>query len=254
MAAQPFGIPIAHIHGGETTEGAIDEAFRHCITKMSHIHFATTESHKQRIIQLGEQEQNVFNCGAPALDFAATFLTPNLDEMQNLLGIKLHRKPFIVTYHPETVDFSTNEKNLFELLETLETITNPIIFTASNADTTGRALNKTIQERCRKNDNFHFFQNLGLENYYGLLGNAEMMIGNSSSGIIEAATFQLPVINLGNRQKSRFAGDNVIHCKCKSSEIKTAISTVRSKNFRIKLSNLNNPYYKGGVRRLSVTP
>lgn len=249
LAAQPFGIFVAHIHGGETTQGAIDECFRHSITKMSHLHFATTEGHKKRVIQLGENPERVFNCGAPALENLAELDAMSLDALSKELNIPMRNAPFIVTYHPETIETTNNEKNLNNIFEALRKYEIPVIFTAANADTLGRAINKKISEECHVSKNFYFRMNLGWKTYYNLLRNARAMIGNSSSGIIEAAEFKLPVVNLGSRQTGREHAKNVIHSPCTIECIQNAIEKTQSSDFQKSLIDLKNPYNNGGTSK-----
>ncbi|MDC0649534.1 UDP-N-acetylglucosamine 2-epimerase [Candidatus Puniceispirillum sp.] len=250
IAAQPFGIPIAHIHGGETTEGAIDEVFRHSITKMSHLHFATTEVHKRRIIQLGERSDNVFLSGAPALDNLLDFEPMAFEAFRDQFNLKSETRPIVATYHPETIDFKSNRKNLLAIIKVLRDQRRQVFFTASNADTTGRLINKIVADACAENSHFDFKPNMGLNNYYQLLSHAKFMIGNSSSGIIEAGSFDLPVINVGNRQKGRAHGVNVIHTDCKYSNIQKSIEIVESEVLMDEIKKEQNPYFNGGSSQI----
>ena len=213
---------------------------------MSHIHFATTEKYRKRIAQLGENPENVHNCGAPGLDNLLGFEKPSFGSLQKKIGVSLESPPFIVTYHPETIDISNNKKNLITLINCLKNLHSPAVFTASNADTTGRMLNEIIQEQCEKIDHFYFIQNLGVEKYYELLSHAKAMIGNSSSGVIEAASFQLPVINLGTRQKGREHGVNVVHSSCTEPSIKRALKKIELPEFLEAVRQMSNPYFNGG--------
>ena len=250
VAAQPFGIPIAHIHGGETTEGAIDEVFRHSITKMSHLHFASTEVHKRRIIQLGESNNSVFLSGAPALDNLMNFEPIAFTELTDRFDLQSELRPIVATYHPETIDFKSNKENLLVIIEVLKEQSHPVVFTASNADTTGRLINKIVADACSENAHFKFKPNMGLNNYYQLLSHAKFMIGNSSSGIIEASSFDLPVINIGNRQKGRVHGVNVIHTDCTKFNIQKSILLAESEALMAKIKKEQNPYFNGGSSQI----
>ena len=262
IAAQPFNIPIAHIHGGETTIGAIDEAFRHSMTKMSHVHFVATQSYRRRVIQMGENSDYVYHTGSPALDNLLNRKKISFEELQEKIGIVLKSNPYIVTYHPETVNFQHNEANLKNIFSFFSSSIEPVIFTASNADSQGRLMNELIQKKCLETENFFFRQNLGVELYFALLEHSIAMIGNSSSGISEAASFNLPVINLGKRQIGRVHGENVIHAECTVNDIQRAMNIINTKEFRKKISKIDNPYFKGGSSKkickilasLKITP
>ena len=184
------------------------------ITKMSHVHFATTEIYRDRIIQMGERPETVFVSGAPALDHIENFKPTTFETLKKNLKIDLDAAPIVVTYHPETVNFSNNEKNLREILRAVSETSWPVIFTGSNADTTGRKMNAIIKEAEFGSKNLHFKENLGVDGYYNLLAHSVGMLGNSSSGIIEAMSFKLPVVNVGCRQKGRVQGVNVINVNC----------------------------------------
>ena len=252
VAAQPFSLPVAHIHGGETTEGAIDEAFRHSITKMSHIHFATTINHKNRIIQLGEDPKNVVISGAPALDNVKQIKIQKWEKLKLDLNLCFPQDvlPFLVTMHPETVLPQQNLQNLEKLFSALEIENSTAVFTAANADTMGRAINEAIEKRCAKNKNFVFRPNLGLDLYYQFMANCRAMIGNSSSGIIEAASFKTPVINVGSRQKGRTKGINVIDANFEVQSIVKSIHMLKSRSFAGGLRACANPYFFGGASKI----
>lgn len=252
VAAQPFSLPVAHIHGGETTEGAIDEAFRHSITKMSHIHFATTINHKNRIIQLGEDPKNVVISGAPALDNVKQIKIQKWEKLKLDLNLCFPQDvvPFLVTMHPETVLPQQNLQNLEKLFSALEIENSTAVFTAANADTMGRAINEAIEKRCAKNKNFVFRPNLGLDLYYQFMANCRAVIGNSSSGIIEAASFKTPVINVGSRQKGRTKGINVIDANFEVQSIVKSIHMLKSRSFAGGLRACANPYFFGGASKI----
>ena len=253
VAAQPFGIPIAHIHGGETTEGAIDEVFRHSITKMSHLHFASTEVHKRRIIQLGESNNSVFLSGAPALDNLMNFEPIAFAELRDRFDLQSESRPIVATYHPETIDFKSNKENFLVIIEVLKEQSHPVVFTASNADTTGRLMNKIVADACAENAHFKFKPNMGLNNYYKLLSHAKFMIGNSSSGIIEAPAFNVPTVNIGDRQKGRLRAASIIDTAPDKPSIHHAITKALSPAFRAYCQNQVCPYGMPGASARIVT-
>ena len=252
LAAQPFELKIAHVHGGESTQGAIDEVFRHCITKMSTLHFATTRVYADRVIQLGECPTRVFNCGAPALDNLKTISFMSSFELQKAFGIDIKKRPVLVTFHPETYKSELNEKNLLEMLKALEDLENQIIFTSSNADIYGRKINQIINQWVDANENWLKINNMTVRGYYSLLKEASLMVGNSSSGIIEACSFNLPVVNIGDRQLGRVAGDNVIHVNNDFLNIKAGIKKALSFDFQKRTNSASNPYDNGGASKFIV--
>jgi UDP-hydrolysing UDP-N-acetyl-D-glucosamine 2-epimerase len=245
VAAMSFMIPVAHIHGGESTEGLIDEYIRHAITKMSHLHFVSTEAYRTRVIQMGEQPSMVFNVGAPGLDMVNEYSLMSLQELASQLSIPLNRAPLLVTFHPVTLDFEQTETQIQQLLEALSEFDYPTIFTYPNADTSGRKIIEAIETYCQSSPNAHAVQNLGTRRYYSLMARACSMVGNSSSGIIEAASFELPVVNIGTRQRGRIFGENVVDVACTTPEIVKGIRTVLGDAFRAKISGMANPYGVG---------
>jgi UDP-N-acetylglucosamine 2-epimerase (non-hydrolysing)/GDP/UDP-N,N'-diacetylbacillosamine 2-epimerase (hydrolysing) len=251
-AALPFRIPIAHIHGGELSEGAIDDAMRHAISKMSHLHFVSTEEYRRRVIQLGESPDRVIVSGAPALDNLRNFARPDAAELERRFGIDLAEAPLIVTFHPTTLEPDRTEPDLRALLSALDAGGWPIVFTAPNADADGRRIGTEIARFAETRPRTWFVANLGLNGYYGLLHYAAAMVGNSSSGIIEAASFGLPVVNIGNRQRSRLAGANVVHVAAEQEAIERAIKTVLDPAFRAGLLNGANPYGDGDAAPIIV--
>lgn len=243
-AALPFGIPIGHIHGGETSEGAIDEAFRHAITKMAHLHFTSTEAYRRRVVQLGEQPERVVTCGAPALDNLPELAALGAGELAEKFDITLDPSPLVVTFHPATL-LERTAADTDALLDALKAVDLPIIFTAPNADPAGRQIRSAIDAFVADHPNAWLIESFGVEGYYSLLGHAAAMVGNSSSGIIEAASFELPVVNIGDRQKGRIAGDNVIHVSAKKQSIVNGIKRALDPAFRTSLRGLENPYGDG---------
>ncbi|MCL4456648.1 MAG: UDP-N-acetylglucosamine 2-epimerase [Nitrospirae bacterium] len=249
-AAVPFSIPVAHIHGGESTEGAMDELFRHAITKMSHLHFPATEEYKKRIIQMGENPNNVFCFGAPGLDNIYKFQLTDREELLKELGISTDKKIGVVTFHPVTLEKDSNELQMPELLKAIGGINDIFwIFTMPNADTGGRAIGRMIKEFVERNpEDAKAFMSLGRLKYLSALKHAEIMVGNSSSGLIEAPSFELPVVNIGDRQKGRARGSNVIDVpECREESIRKGIEKALSSKFKQSLKGMKNPYGEGNA-------
>lgn len=245
-AANVANIPVAHLHGGELTFGAFDEGFRHSITKMSHLHFTSTEEYRKRVIQMGEHPKSVFNVGALGIDNIRKMKLLSKDELEKVLEIKLSTPSFLVTFHPET-RLQNSKKSFNELLNAFNEIENAqIIFTLPNADSGGRALIKLINEFVKKNKNRALaFTNLGQMKYLSLMKYVDGVIGNSSSGIIEALSFKIGTVNIGNRQKGRISPENVINVYANKSEIKKAINFILSDEFLTKIKNVKNPFGDG---------
>ena len=247
-------IPIAHIHGGELTEGAYDDAIRHSITKMSHLHFTAHEGYSSRVIQLGEQPSKVFCVGALGIDNIVTLPRLRKDEVEKFLGLSLEGKSLLVTWHPETLNpeiTCEDFQNLLDVLRTYEGVR--VIFTKSNADNEGRRINHMIDEfvsTCSKNVVAH--TSLGRVRYLSTLKFVSGVVGNSSSGIIEAPSVQTGTVNIGGRQLGRLRAASVIDCQSDVTSIKKAIDTLLSSEFQSSLTNLSNPYGKGGVARKIV--
>ncbi len=244
-AAVPFNIPVAHIHGGESTEGAIDEQFRHSITKMSHLHFASTELYARRIIQMGEQPWRVTVSGAPALDNLRVMDMLTVDELSVRLGVDLSLPTLLVTYHPVTLEIENTEEQMRELLAALERWEHNVVFTYPNADPSNRLIVEMILRSAEGRERFQVKMNLGTQVYFSLMGLAAAMVGNSSSGIIEAASFKLPVVNIGKRQAGRIRPDNVIDVEASDMDILEGIRLATSSDFRGRLAGLVNPYGDG---------
>ena len=243
IAAMSARIPVAHCHGGELTLGAIDDAIRHTITKMSHVHFVSTIEHKNRVLQLGEQEDNIHVVGALGLENLSKNLISKT-EFEARIGRSLQPLNFIITYHPETLSTKTTSEQLNPLFEALDQFPNALmIFTQPNSDHEGRALNSYIKEYVNKNSNRAvFYPTLGWKAYLTALSLCDLVIGNSSSGIIEAPSFNTPTINIGNRQKGRIKAASVIDTTTDTENIVRAIEKGLSWNSEsISRKNLN-PY------------
>lgn len=245
-----YKIPVAHLHGGEITEGAFDDAIRHAITKMSHLHFTSTEAYRKRVIQLGEQPERVFNVGALGVENVMKNDFMSKEEIEQSLNFLLTDKCFLCTYHPVTLSDISSDIQVFNLLEALDSYKDyHIIFTYSNSDTNSQIIIKRIQEYVNKNaDRCMFIPSLGQRLYFSALKYMKAVVGNSSSGIIEVPSFGIPTLNIGDRQKGRILADNVINCGYSTDEIEEGLNKVicYSQQPTIKGQQLN-PYYKEGT-------
>ena len=247
-AALISGIPLAHIHGGEVTEGAIDESIRHAVTKMSHIHFAATIDYKNRIIQMGENPDHVFHVGAPGLDHIDTLDLLDTQELSKTLQFSLDKPYGLVTYHPVTLPEQSNLDALNELLSAIDNLPDmQFIITYPNADTFGRQLIERLKDYSQNNSRLLLSQSLGQLRYLSAIKNSTFVLGNSSSGIIEAPSLGKPTINIGDRQKGRVAAESVIHCKEDRDSILNAINFALSSEGQAKAQNIVNPYRKGNA-------
>jgi UDP-hydrolysing UDP-N-acetyl-D-glucosamine 2-epimerase len=252
VAALPFRIPVAHIHGGELTQGAIDDALRHSMTKLSHLHFVSTEQYAQRVIQMGEEPWRVINCGALGLDNLKTTRLLEKSEIEAQYGLRLDRSPLLVTFHPVTLEYDQVEHQFAELLSALDQFDRPIVFTAPNSDTGGRAIFSMISKFVETHRSAAFIGNLGTQGYFSLMTVSAAMVGNSSSGVIEATSFKLPVVNIGNRQAGRVRSKSVIDVGCSSSEIGQGLDKALDADFRDELRDCMNPYDRGGASQIIV--
>jgi len=245
-AAMVAKIPIAHIHGGEITEGAMDDAIRHSLTKMSHIHFATTQEYRHRIIQLGENPDTVFHVGSLGVENIREEKLMNKAEFEDSIGFSVDDNTIIVTYHPVTLENIPSKVQFEKLLTVIENNVNlRVIFTKANSDTDGRIINQMIDEFAKKHsDRCAAFTSLGRVRYLSALQFCTAVVGNSSSGIIEAPSFHIPTVNIGNRQQGRLCADTVISCGYEVEDIENAIDIAFSKEFRNKLPDMTNPYEK----------
>lgn len=246
ICAMVMRIPIAHLHGGELTEGAIDEGIRHSITKMSYLHFTSTEPYRNRVIQLGENPERVFYVGALGVENIKKINLMTKEELERSIHFEIDENTVIVTYHPVTLENNTVEEQFLNLLEVLDR--NPkirMIFTKANADTNGRIVNELIDKYAAQNsERACAFVSLGQKRYLSALKYCRIVIGNSSSGIIEAPSFGKPIINIGDRQKGRICADSVINCGYTQQEIQQAMETALTEEFENKASNCRNPYEK----------
>ena len=245
LAALPFKIPLAHIHGGEVTEGAIDDAMRHSITKLSHLHFVSTKEYARRVVQLGEEPWRIVVSGAPSLDNMRSITLLTKSEIETQFGLRLQQPFMAVTMHPVTLEFEQLEWQVSELLDALDKSEMPVVFTMPNADTGSRTIVRMIADYVQNHELAQKIENLGTKGYFSMLNLADVMVGNSSSGIVEAALFKLPVVNIGNRQRGRVRNVNIIDVGYHRDEIIAGIRRARSPEFRNGLRNLENPYGDG---------
>lgn len=243
-------IPIAHLHGGESTEGLIDEAIRHSITKMSHLHFVATENYRKKVIQLGEQPNRVFNVGGLGVDRIKNTKLLNKKEIEKILNFKFANKNLLVTFHPVTLEKNNEESHFKQLLLALKLLKDTnIIFTLPNADKNGQIIIKLIKNFVRKNLNAKSFSSLGQLNYLSCIQFIDGVIGNSSSGLLEVPTFKKGTINIGERQKGRTQASSIINCKPERRSIELAIKKLYSKKFKLQLRKTINPYGNGGATK-----
>ena len=247
-AAMNERIPIAHLHGGETTEGAADEAYRHSITKMSMLHFTSTEEYRNRVIQLGEAPERVFCVGATGVENIMNTPLMSKAELKESIGVSEDLPLVSVTFHPVTLENSTAAEQTDELIKFLESREDLFfVITKANADTDGRIINKKIDEYVATHKNAVAFASLGLVRYLSLLKNTEFVLGNSSSGLLEAPSFNIPTINIGDRQKGRCKAESVIDCKAEFNSISDAVSRAMSEEFRAVARKAVNPYGDGNT-------
>ncbi|NLA76489.1 MAG: UDP-N-acetylglucosamine 2-epimerase (hydrolyzing) [Clostridiales bacterium] len=247
-AAMNSCIPIIHLHGGETTQGAIDEAVRHSITKMSHIHFTSNEIHRKRVIQLGENPSRVFNVGATGVENVLKTQFMSKKELEKSIDFKLDKAFGLVTFHPVTLEAASAAKQFEELEKALEYFDDmEFIITKANADAGGRTINDMIDKFCEGHQNIVAFASLGMTRYLSAMKQCSVVIGNSSSGIIEAPSFKVTTVNIGIRQKGRMQAMSVINCGCRREYIINAIKKARSETFAKILPHVINPYGDGNT-------
>lgn len=246
-AATIARIPIAHCHGGETTEGAFDEAIRHSVTKMSHLHFTSNEVHRKRVIQLGEHPTRVFNVGALGIENIARLKLLDKAAFEASIDFKLGEKNVLVTFHPVTLETSSAAVQFKALLKALDSLENTnIIFTKANADTDGRIINQMIDEYVSKHqERTAAFTSLGQLRYLSALQFMDVIVGNSSSGILEVPSFKKPTVNIGDRQKGRLQAASVINCLPGTEAIREAVNEAFSEAFQKRLPEIENPYSNG---------
>jgi GDP/UDP-N,N'-diacetylbacillosamine 2-epimerase (hydrolysing) len=241
-------IPIAHIHGGEVTTGAFDDAIRHSITKMAHVHFTSTEKYRKRVIQLGENPANVFNVGAPGIDHIRRLKLLEREELEKKLGLSLESNSLLITFHPATLEPGTARRDFEVLLRALDQLENvSLVFTKANADTEGRSINEMIDGYVENRINAIAHTSLGQLLYLSTMKEVQGVVGNSSSGIIEAPSLKIGTLNIGDRQTGRVRAASVIDCPPTYEKICTALELLLSPAFQKGLSDLVNPHGSGNV-------
>ncbi len=247
QAALVACIPVAHVHGGELSEGAIDDSIRHALTKMAHLHFTATEEYRRRVIQLGESPDRVHAVGAPGLDAIGRVPLLTREQLEQTLGVTLASPSFLVTYHPETLRPDASAAAMGELLAALDEFSGAtIVFTKPNADTGGRVIGQAIDAYVRRHPGRAVAHtSLGQQRYLSALRHVDLVIGNSSSGLIEAPSFRIPTVNVGDRQRGRIRAASVIDCAPQRGAITDAIRQALSPAFRRVVEGASNPYGDG---------
>lgn len=247
-AAMNARIPIFHMYGGDTTEGAIDEAVRHAITKMSYLHFTATDIHRTRVIQMGEDPDRVFTVGSTGVENALHIDFYTKEELESDMRIELGNKYAVATFHPVTLEDNSAEVQIKELLNAVVKFSDiTFLFTKANADANGRIINETIKTYAERNRNLLIVDSLGMRKYLSAVKSAAFVIGNSSSGIAEVPSFGIPTINIGDRQRGRFHGATVIDCEPITKDIESAIKKAINREFLKKIENEVNPYGNGNT-------
>lgn len=253
-AALTACIPVAHLHGGETTEGAIDESLRHAITKMSHLHFVANREYQQRVIQLGEQPEHVFLVGGLGVDSIKRLKLLSKSALEAALNFNIGDKSLLITFHPVTFAVGMAERQMAELLAALELLEDThLIFTLPNADTDGRILIKMIQNFVSRHSNARAYTSLGQLNYLSCVSYVDGVVGNSSSGLTEVPSFKKGTINIGDRQHGRLQAKSVINCEPIRTCITSALKKLYSSEFQANLRETLNPYGEGGASELIVS-
>ena len=247
-------IPIAHIHGGESTEGLIDEAFRHSITKMSQIHFVAAKEYRQRVIQLGENPEKVFLVGGLGIDGINNLKLLDKEMLENKLDFKFGTKNLLVTFHPVTLENLTAKNQMKELLLALSELKDTkIIFTMPNSDAESKVISQLIQDFVQRNPNTKAYYSLGQQKYFSTIMHVDGVVGNSSSGLLEVPSFKKPTVDIGDRQRGRIKAKSVISCAPKAEDIGKAIKKLYSSNFQDTLQEVESPFGKGGASQKILT-
>ena len=247
-AALVARIPIAHLHGGETTQGAFDEGLRHSITKMSHLHFVAAEEYRQRVIQLGEQPEQVFLVGGLGIDVIKHLKLLDRAELESSLDFKLGKKNLLITFHPVTLEISTAAEQMAELLAALADLDDTqLIFTMPNADTDGRVLIKMVENFVALHPNSRAYTSLGQLRYLSCVALVDGVVGNSSSGLTEVPSFKKGTINIGDRQMGRLQATSVINSAPARQSISAALGRLYDEAFQLSLQKVRNPYGEGGA-------
>lgn len=240
-------IPIVHLHGGEITEGAFDESIRHSMTKLSSLHFTSTDTYRNRVIQLGEDPSRVYNVGGLGIENIKSLDLLSKEDLEASIDFKLGKQNLLVTYHPVTLDEKGAVDEFFDLIEVLDELEDThIIFTMPNSDTNGRLIIKMIENYVKDNlDKACYFSSLGKLRYLSALQYMDAVIGNSSSGVIEAPSFHIGTLDIGDRQKGRVKGESVVECIATKSYIKESLDLILSEEFKTKIKDAQNPYDAG---------
>ena len=248
VAATFANVPIAHIHGGELTEGQIDDSIRHSITKFSHLHFVSTERYRDRVIQLGESPEKVFCVGALGIDAIINQKLITKKDLESSLAVKFQKKNLLITYHPVTLEKKTSSRDFEEILMALSTLDDTsLFFTMPNADQDNAIIFSMIESFVKIKKNAHAFKSMGSVRYLSCMKYVDAVVGNSSSGIIEAPSLKTPTINVGNRQKGRIQAESILNCSPERFQIQEAIHQIYSQPFQELLKKVKNPYGEGGA-------
>ena len=240
-------VPLAHIHGGEITEGCFDDNIRHSITKMSHIHFVASDIYAKRVMQLGESPNNIYNVGGLGVDAIMNMKFINKSELEEIIGFKFLKNNLLITFHPVTLE----EDSIFQFKELIKSLNKlkdvGMIFTMPNADNDSRKINIMIKDFCNKKNNACYFNSLGSLKYLSCMKLVDAVVGNTSSGILEAPSLKIGTIDIGERQKGRLKASSVIECKPSEKSIDLAFKKIFSLDFKKVLENTSNPYGTGGA-------
>lgn len=246
-AAVPQLIALAHIHGGERTAGAIDDVLRHSITKMSHLHFVSAQDFARRVQQLGEEPWRVTVSGAPAIDDILQTSPVDADEVLARFNVEIRRPFLLCTFHPTTLEPASVDDQVSAVLAALSSQELPVVFTGANADAGGQHIRARVQQACEQHPDWRTVESFGARTWFTVLASAAVVVGNSSSGLIEAPSFKVPVVNIGTRQDGRPRALNIIDVSADASAIAAAITTARSAGFRARLADVVNPFGDGGA-------
>lgn len=246
-AAMTARVPVAHLHGGEATEGLIDESIRHSITKMAHVHFVAAEEYRRRVVQLGEQPDRVFEVGGMGVDAIQDVSLLDREELERELDFRFGDRNLLVTFHPVTLEQATAADQMRELLAALKTVPAHLIFTMPNADTDGRILFEMVEDFVRHRQHTRAYTSLGQRRYLSCLRYVDGVVGNSSSGLCEAPSFRIGTINIGDRQRGRLKAASVIDCAPERGAIAAAVERLFAPEFHAVLRDVTNPYGDGGA-------
>ena len=253
-SAHTARIPIAHIHGGESSEGVIDEAFRHAVTKMSQLHFVAAKEYRNRVIQLGENPEKVFLVGGLGIDGINNLKLLDKKILENKLDFEFGTKNLLVTFHPVTLENLTAKNQMKELLLALSELKDTkIIFTMPNSDAESKVISQLIQDFVQRNPNTKSYYSLGQQKYFSTILYVDAVVGNSSSGLLEVPSFKKPTVDIGDRQRGRIKAKSVISCEPKTEDIRRAIKELYSSNFQDTLQEVESPFGKGGASQKILT-